>query len=135
MDGSALAEQVSVAEQETKEKIWHRRFGHLGIQNLQKLARDKLVSGFDFDTSKQHNFCEACVDGKHHWSSFPTEVSSRAKEPLALVHSDVCGKMNAKSLGGAEYFLTFIDDCTHYTWVYVLKRKMKFSSVFLNGKL
>lgn len=31
--------------------------------------------------------------------------------------------MNAKSLSGAEYFLTFIDENTHYVWVYVLKRK------------
>ena len=40
--------------------------------------------------------------------------------PLELVHSDVCGQ---KSLGGAEYFLTFMDDYTHYTWVYPLKTK------------
>ena len=38
LDCLAHAEQVSVAEQETEEKIWHRRFGHLGIQNLQQLA-------------------------------------------------------------------------------------------------
>ncbi len=31
-------------------------------------------------------------------------------EPLDLVHSDLCGKINEKSLSGAEYFLTFIDD-------------------------
>ena len=33
----------------------------------------------------------------------------------------VCGKMNAESLSGAEYFLTFIDDKTRYVWMYVLK--------------
>ena len=31
--------------------------------------------------------------------------------------------MNAKSLSGDEYFLTFIDDKTHHTWVYILKHK------------
>ena len=44
------------------------------------------------------------MEGKHHRSYFPTSSSGRAKEPLAIVHSDVCGKMNAKSLSGAEYF-------------------------------
>ena len=43
--------------------------------------------------------------------------------PLELVHSDMCGKMGQKSLGGAEYFLTLLDDKTHYTWVYPLKTK------------
>ena len=63
------------------------------------------------------------MEAKHHRSHFPTSSSRRAKEPLGLVHSDVCGKMNAKYLGGAEYFLTLIDDFSHYTWVYVLKKK------------
>ena len=43
--------------------------------------------------------------------------------PLELVHSDVCGKMGRKSMGGAEYFLTLLDDKTHYAWVYPLKTK------------
>ena len=45
------------------------------------------------------------------------------KDPLELIHSDVCRKVNARSLGGAEYFLTFIDDSTRYAWVYLVKRK------------
>ena len=32
-----------------------------------------------------------------------------SKEPLGLVHSDLCGKMSTESLSGAGYFLTFID--------------------------
>jgi len=31
--------------------------------------------------------------------------------------------MNEKSLGGAEYFLSFIDDKTRYVWVYPLQTK------------
>ena len=31
--------------------------------------------------------------------------------------------MGHKSLGGAEYFLTLLDDKTHYVWVYPLKTK------------
>ena len=45
------------------------------------------------------------------------------KELLGLVHNDLCGKINTQSLGGAEYFLAFIDDKTRYVWVYPLKHK------------
>lgn len=48
---------------------------------------------------------------------------TKTKELLQLVHSDVCGKMREKSSGGAEYFLTFIEDYTRYMWVYPLKTK------------
>ncbi|KAA0056556.1 gag/pol protein [Cucumis melo var. makuwa] len=33
----------------------------------------------------------------------------RAKTPLELVHSDLCGPMNVKARGGYEYFINFID--------------------------
>ena len=31
--------------------------------------------------------------------------------------------MQTRSLGGAYYFLLFIDDCTGYTWVHFLRKK------------
>ena len=118
----------------SKEVTWHKRFGHLGVQNLQKLAKENLVDGYDYDKSKDIDFCESCMEGKHHRSKFPVNESGRAKEPLDLVHSDVCGKMSTKSLSGTEYFLTFIDDYTHYVWVYVLKHKDEVFSKFLEWK-
>ena len=53
---------------------------------------------------------------------------------LGLVYSDVCGKMSTQSLSGSEYYLTFIDDKTHYTWVYILKRKDQVFEQFLEWK-
>ena len=46
----------------------------------------------------------------------------------------MCGKIGTKSLGGANYFLTFIDDKTHYVWVYVLKTKDEVFKYFLEWK-
>ena len=45
------------------------------------------------------------------------------ENPLELIHSDVCGKIGTQSLGGGEYFVTFIDDHTRHVWVYILKHK------------
>ena len=36
----------------------------------------------------------------------------RKKNLLELVHSNVFGSVNVKSLGGASYFVTFIDDAS-----------------------
>ena len=59
------------------------------------------------------------------------------KELLGLVdvHSEIYGKMNAKSIGGAKHFLTFIDDRTRYVWVYPLKHKGEAFDRFLELKL
>ena len=39
------------------------------------------------------------------------------REPLELVHTDVCVKINMNSIGGAQYFLTFTDDKTRYSYM------------------
>ena len=78
----------------------------------------------DCNFSCDREFCSNCCDGKQHKSPFPTFESQNIKRvPLELIHSDICGKITPSSLGGANYFLTFIDDATKYTWVYFLKTK------------
>ena len=42
--------------------------------------------------------------------------------------------MNPESVGGGKYFVTFIDDATRYTWVYILKFKSEVFSTFQNWK-
>ena len=50
------------------------------------------------------------------------------------MHSDVCGKISTKSIGGAEYFLTFIDNKTRYVWVHTLKHKADVFDQFVEWK-
>ena len=42
---------------------------------------------------------------------------------LQIVHSDLCGLVEAESLGGKKYFITFIDDLSRCCMVYFLKHK------------
>ena len=77
-------EQTSFAAKlDTKEDIWHKRFGHLGVGGLQKLVREKLVEGFDYDASKNLTFCESCLKQNN------TEPSSLqvVDEPMNLYTS------------------------------------------------
>lgn len=39
------------------------------------------------------------------------------------MHTNVCGKIEAKSFGGAVYFAAFIDVKSRFVWIYVLKHK------------
>lgn len=105
-------------------KVWHQRYGHLNSNSLKKLARKNLVEGFNVTNIEEElDLCESCIHGKIHRSPFPRGGRILATKPLELIHSDLCGKMNTKSLGQNEYFLTFTDDKTGYVWMYVLKQK------------
>ena len=57
-----------------------------------------------------------------------------AKAPLEIVHSNLCGPMQTPSIGGSHYLLTFIDDYTRKTWVYLLKQKIEMFECFHNYK-
>ena len=53
----------------------------------------------------------------------------RGSAPLKLVHTDVC-QVDAKSHGGAQYFVTFIDDHSRKLWTAPMKTKDQVLSVF-----
>lgn len=54
----------------------------------------------------------------------------REKEVLGLVHSDICGPFNTTSLGGAKYFVTFIDDKSRYIQIATLKNRSEVLNAF-----
>nr|GEZ12534.1 retrovirus-related Pol polyprotein from transposon TNT 1-94 [Tanacetum cinerariifolium] len=53
---------------------------------------------------------------KHARSLFPKEATSRAKEPLQLILTDLCGLITPPSHGKNLYFMLFIDDYSRKTW-------------------
>lgn len=112
---------------------WHRRLGHLNSNDMNKMKRG-LVEGMDysdtFTTSKSN--CEICCEGKQ--SRLPFYAGTRATELLQVVHSDICGPMEVKSIGGARYFLLFIDDFSRMVFIYFLKAKSEALSYFKEFK-
>ena len=66
--------------------------------------------------------CDHCIAGKQRRASF-AKKSTRRKEKLHLVHSDVCGPIEVESLGCNRCLVTFIDNATRKIWVYISKAK------------
>ena len=77
---------------------------------------------------------ECCILGKQHRESFPKVVAYRAKQPLELVHTDLCGPMKTQSIGGSCYSFSFIDDYNRKTWVYFLKQRFETFAKFKEFK-
>ena len=59
---------------------------------------------------------------------------NRAKEPLELIHSDVCGPINIQARGGYEYFVTFTDDYSRYGQIYLMLKKSETFEKFKDFK-
>lgn len=120
-----------LTEEKNESLLWHRRLGHLNHQDLCKLKT--TATGIDFRSTKLVDPCIDCLKGKQ--SRFPFQKNgTRATKLLELVHSDLCGPMEHFSLGGARYFITFIDDFSRKVFVYFLSSKTGITEVFSSFK-
>ena len=120
-----------VTNQQQPLDLWHQRFGHLGYDSLKQLNDKDLVNGLQINSDGAcDNKCEGCALGKQHRNSFPKKSERVTKQPLELIHSDVCGPMSTGSVGGSKYFVTFIDDYSRYTVLYTMKAKSETLSKF-----
>ena len=121
----------SAASDENSLTLWHLRLGHLNNQDVKKLSNENMVKGLKVNSKDVPADCEGCLLGKQSRLPFPKKSSGKKAKILDLVHSDVCGPMSIPSVGGSLYFVTFIDDHSNFTWVFMLKQKSAVSGVFL----
>jgi hypothetical protein len=98
---------------------WHARLGH-PLSSIVKVVLSKNSLPYPIDSS-QNLVCDACQQAKCHQLSYPT-LSSVSTAPLELIFSDVWGPV-CESIGRNTHYMSFIDDYSKFTWIYLLKYK------------
>jgi gag-polypeptide of LTR copia-type/GAG-pre-integrase domain/Integrase core domain len=97
---------------------WHARLGHPSTTTTLKVINSNKLPCI----RNSLTFCTHCIQAKAHVLPFSLSSSSSSK-PLELVHSDVWGPCPVVSSKGYTYYVTFIDDFSHFVWIYFLKHK------------
>jgi histone deacetylase 1/2 len=106
---------------------WHSRLGHPATPIVRHvLHRHELPVQFSHHSD---TVCDACQQGKSHQLPF-SESSRVVKTLLELVFSDVWGHTQT-SVSGHNYYVSFIDAYSRFTWLYLIKRKSDVFDVFL----
>lgn len=127
-------ESANLAEYDTT-MDWHCRYGHLNEQDLRKLSSKQMVLGMPKLNTQAMSKCEVCILGKQSATPMPKASETKVENLLDVVHSDVCGPMRTRSIGGAKYFVTFVDGKSRWVDVYFLKSKSEVKPTFLKYKM
>jgi transposase InsO family protein len=85
----------------------------------------------DLDSSTTaQSVCRGCEVGKSTLKPFSVSSTKRTSAILEVVHSDLAGPMQTKSLQGSYYTATFIDGHSKLAVVYFIASKDQFAKVF-----
>jgi hypothetical protein len=99
---------------------WHGRMGHPSYATVHKVL---ISNNLGFSRKSNNGVCNACQQATSHQLPFPKSVSI-STAPLELVFLDVWGP--APSLVGRKsYYVSFIDDFSTFTWIYLLRHKFE----------
>ena len=74
--------------------------------------------------------CESCQLGKHTRVPFPKCLDQRIKSHFKLVHTDVWGPFWTESTLRFRYFVTFIDDYSCCTSLFLMKTRVELFFIF-----
>jgi hypothetical protein len=99
---------------------WHGRLGHPSIPIVQRVVSSHKLPCLPFALNKDA-VCDACQKGNSHQLPYPTSTSA-SSHPFELIFSDVWGAA-PESAGRYKYYVSFIDDFSKFTWIYLLKHK------------
>ena len=114
----------------------HSQLNHMPTSAIQHLIQVGTIDGLPkgVPNSSEGEFCEDCVNGKLTWAPHTTLVV-RAECPLFCVFSDVHSPLPVCSWHGHIYWVTFIDDHSHFPVVYFLARKSDIFNAFVKYKV
>lgn len=113
--------------------LWHGRLGHVNFQAMKKLVDKEMDGGVPF-IQHPDQICQSCLAAKQTRIPFPHALHWRADEELKIVHIDLCGPISPATVGGNKYFMLVVDDCTRFTYVYMLKSKDQAVDAFVRYK-
>jgi hypothetical protein len=102
--------------------LWHRRFGHIGMDATRATLLKDYVKGVELDGPFIHDHCIPCLVGKSPQRSYIFH-GHRATKIGELLHMDLCGPFPVQAPRGEKYFFNILDDKSNWGFTFGLRLK------------
>ncbi|KAL0536604.1 hypothetical protein IC582_025557 [Cucumis melo] len=116
---------VSSAYMLTFFNVWHVRLCHVNKRLISNMSRLNLIPKLLLHDFEKFACCSQAKITKTLHNSV-----TRITEPLELIHSDLCEFDGTLTKNSKRYVITFIDDYSDYTFIYLIKNKSDVYDMF-----
>ncbi|KAI5350578.1 hypothetical protein L3X38_003469 [Prunus dulcis] len=123
---SVISKQAFLGQQ-VHSTLWHQRFGHVSNDILHHMLKQSQLSVHPDATP---SICSFCLNCKMHRLPFSLSQSV-SPLPFQKLHTNVWGPAPCVAYGGYRYYVSIIDDCTRYLWIFPLFHKSDVYLVFV----
>ena len=100
--------------------LWHRRFGHLGMDATREALTKEYATGIQFSGPFTQEHCVACIVGKSPQHSY-SHSGHRASRVGELLHMDICGPYPVQTPDGKRHFIVMLDDTSNFGFTTLLR--------------
>lgn len=111
---------TALVSEKSNPNLWHQRLGHINRKGLQLL-------GLPFS----EEVCGTCKEGKATRLPFKEATRPRSRRIGELIYTDVWGPTNIATKDNERYYITVIDDFSHFCRVYLMKSKLEAENVLI----
>ena len=102
----------------------HRRLGHISVASARKLVENGAIKGIKLDPNAPDTDCDTCIFTRAKRLPVPKPRTSIPAQNFGdVIHTDVWGPAPVATRAGKRYFVTFTDDTTRYTVIYLMRTK------------
>ncbi len=124
-------ESVNFTDGHSKYELWHRRLYHIGKNGMKSLISAGVLGDSLRAVDGKGFSCSACFEGKQS-KNLHKFAHVKAKRPLELIHSDVCGPITPILHDKDRYYVSFTDDFTRFSVIYFMQHKSEVVEKFKN---
>jgi len=111
--------------------LWHRRMGHINFRKMNYVIKHGLVLGVPEKRFEVEDKCVPCLKGKQTKKHHKSKTVNSIAASFELLHMDLFGPVNVRSIGRMYYCLVVTDDFSRFSWVFFLKTKDETSQILM----
>ena len=108
---------------------WHARLGHVTSGYIKKMQTLAHINNIDYSGLSKCQICATSKQTRKTCGSVTRETTL-----LELIHSDLGDLKQTMTRGGKKFYVTFIDNYSKFTRVYLLRNKDEAFDMFLSYK-